>query len=263
MQDYNRIDQHLHQLVQTIAKANRTFVLAKEDDGHTNLYFEPVSCRIYGHWIVSKEERYILSLNLIKSEFEWLNDEWSVVQSHSIVGRTQSQMESDIQGGLPQLHLDPTPFITDLHYEIPDYNLGEHTWEAFSMTAVKEWVKWHVIANEASLLVSGALQSPAEIRLWPHHFDTGIYIQPNKKRGIGFGLAMQDSIVGAPYFYCTGTDLMGKELVYSNLPDLTFGHWVVGGTWNGAVLSLRDLQDNEMVKIRTFISETLAWLVRG
>ena len=136
----------------------------------------------------------------MSSEFEWLNDQWEVLQSFSIEGKTQDEIELAIQAKLPKLKLDPKNFLAEMHYEIPDYGLGNRMWSAFSMEAKKEWVRWHTIANEANLLVSGTLQTPARIRIWPHHFDTGIYIEPNKTRGIGFGLPMQDSIVGAPYF---------------------------------------------------------------
>jgi len=46
MQEYIKVDQYLHQLVQVIAKANRTFVQEKEDDSHTNLYFDSLGEKI-------------------------------------------------------------------------------------------------------------------------------------------------------------------------------------------------------------------------
>jgi len=46
MQEYNNIGQIIHQLSQVLAKFNRTFVPKKEDEGHTNLYFGPISHRI-------------------------------------------------------------------------------------------------------------------------------------------------------------------------------------------------------------------------
>lgn len=262
MKNYIEMDQHLHQLSQTIAKANRTFVVAKEDDSHTNLYFDPVSCRIYGHWISMEKNRFILALNLTNSKFEWVDDKWNVLQSFSIKDKNQNQIELEIQNKLPELSLDTKNFISEMHYEIPDYHMTEHQYSEFTIDSVKDWVKWRSIANNASNLVTGSVQSEAEVRIWPHHFDSGIYVEANQQTGIGFGMAMQDSMVGAPYFYCTGYDLTGTEMEYSQLPDLTFGHWVVGGTWNGAVLSLADLSENEMLKIRAFIAETVDWYIK-
>lgn len=54
MRGYNHIDQHIYQLSQIIAKANRTFVQKKADDSHINLFYDSLSHRIYGRWIKSK-----------------------------------------------------------------------------------------------------------------------------------------------------------------------------------------------------------------
>ncbi len=262
MLDYIQMDQHLHQLSQTIAKANRTFVLPKEDDSHTNLFFDPVSCRIYGRWMDTGRGRLIVALNLVNSQFEWLNDTREVQQSVSMEGKTQMQIELEINDKLPSLGLNPSGFLAEMHYEIPKYEFVNQVYSELPVVSVKEWVKWRSLANQAGHLVTGNLQAPAEVRIWPHHFDTGIYATPNKNTGIGFGLAMQDTLVGAPYFYCTGYDLNGNDLTYSEMPDLTFGHWVVGGSWNGAVLSLSDLTDNELLKIRVFIDESVNWFLK-
>ena len=50
-------------------------------------------------------------------------------------------------------------------------------------------------------LLNHFLQTNVEARIWPHHFDTGIYAMPNEDIGLGFGLAMNDGLVGEPYFY--------------------------------------------------------------
>ena len=56
MQEYNNIDKKIHQLSQIIAKVNRTFVPKKADDSHTNFFFDPLSHRLYGRWIKTKDQ---------------------------------------------------------------------------------------------------------------------------------------------------------------------------------------------------------------
>ena len=46
MQEYTQIDQLIHQLSQTVAEVNLTFVSQQEDDSHTYLFFDPISHRI-------------------------------------------------------------------------------------------------------------------------------------------------------------------------------------------------------------------------
>ena len=87
----------------------------------------------------------------------------------------------------------------------------------------------------------GYLQKEGEIRIWPHHFDTGIYVMATKQLGLGFGLAMKDAMVGAPYFYLSGYN-QENPVSYKNLNPLTHGKWETGEQWNGAVLSLGALE---------------------
>ena len=108
----------------------------------------------------------------------------------------------------------------------------------------------------------GYLQAESEIRIWPHHFDTGIYTMVSDNLGLGFGLAMKDALLGEAYFYISG---YGAEspLEYQNLPNLSAGRWESGEQWKGAVLPLSDLPDSsheEAIQvIRSFIKEATDW----
>ena len=85
-----------------------------------------------------------------------------------------------------------------------------------------------------------------------HHFDTDIYIEPSAKIGIGFGLAMEDSLVGAPYFYFSGYGLNGYTIDYTNFQVLEIGKWIVKENWKGAVLPLQELQGTKPDKVALF-----------
>ena len=65
----------------------------------------------------------------------------------------------------------------------------------------------------------------SEVRIWPHHFDTGIYLEVNSKLGIGFGWAMADKMIDQPYFYFTPYGLNGHKLLTENLEDPEHGFW--------------------------------------
>jgi hypothetical protein len=82
---------------------------------------------------------------------------------------------------------------------------------------------------------------PGRTRIWPHHFDTGIYVETHNKMGIVFGLAMSDTMVGEPYFYMSGYPASGK-IEYKNLSDFSNGRWEIGKNWQGAVLPLSELR---------------------
>jgi len=179
-QDYNRIDQQIHQLSQIIAKANRTFVPKAADDSHTNLYFDSISQRIYGRWIKTEKGNLILALNLQSCTFEWINDSLKVIQKHAIQNQTSSEIEQSTADALPEI-------------------------------------------------------------------------------GLGFGLAMEDNMVGNPYFYLSGNGRNGQVMNYYNLPKLTLGNWAITDHWKGAVLPLPDLEQDSLKGIQVFLKEAVRW----
>jgi hypothetical protein len=262
MQAYNKTDQELHLLCQTIAKANRTYVPPKPDDSHTNLYFNALNSRIEGRWINNSLENLLLTLNLELQQFEWLNETKECLQSVTIIGRTVADIENELAGKLEVLNLKPQGFTDELHFEIPNYPFAPDPFVAIGHADMKEWQSYRNLANELSAKVLAALKLESEIRIWPHHFDTGIYVQLENNIGLGFGLAMEDSMAGAPYFYMSGYPEYGS-LVYNNLPELTSGRWETGENWQGAILPLKNLSNDSYEgnknAIDGYLSKSIEW----
>jgi hypothetical protein len=265
MQEYNEIDQFIHQLCQIIAKVNRTFVPAKEDDSHTNLYFDSITNRIHGRWIKSNNGDVIFSLDLFEYKFQWFDTSFKELKSYSINGKTSSELESEIEQDLPSFGLDAQGFKDELHFEIPDYAFKKDAFLLLPKERLEVWCQYRAIANIASMQVLGTLQQKGEIRIWPHHFDTGIYAIIPEKIGIGFGLAMKDSVINESYFYLSGYPSTG-ELDFSKISSLTYGKWITNSDWTGAVLSLgeiKNLSRSETANvIDIFIKETVQWYLR-
>ena len=87
MQAYNDIDQQIHQLSQTIAKFNRTYVPQKADDSHTNLAFDPIALHLAGRWVESSKGKVIMTLNLEAFQFEIYYGAWRKLQAFDIDGK--------------------------------------------------------------------------------------------------------------------------------------------------------------------------------
>jgi hypothetical protein len=253
MQEYIETDQRIHQLSQIIAKANRTFVNKKADDSHTNLYFDPISEKLTGRWIRTKGEKIMLALDLNAYQFVIINDSLRVLNEIPVAGKTATQLESEIAVALAKLGLDTTGFSDELHFEITDYPFKNDVFVNLSETGLQQWKKFRKLANEACLHLLGYLQSESEIRIWPHHFDTGIYAELNVGIGIGFGLAMADGMEASPYFYLSGYALGEKELKFENLPIFEIGRWEITDHWKGALLPLHKLKSLE----ETALSEAI------
>jgi len=253
MQEYNKTDQKLHYLSQVLAKLNRTFVPTEEDDSHTNLYFDPLTHRIYSRWIDSGSEKIIGSLNVNTFHFEFLNEKLNVHKEFKIADNTVPDIEKSIDRSLSEFGLKNDGFKDDLHYEIPDYGFENSSPERWTKNEINQWEHIRELSNSSCYQLLGTLQSDSEVRIWPHHFDTGIYTEPNSKIGLGFGLAMKDQMAGDAYFYFTGYSLDGKTINYDEREPLQFGKWQIGDYWNGAILPVSELKDTATDAVQTFI----------
>lgn len=263
MINYHAIDIQLHVLSQIIAKTNRTFVPKKDDDSHTNLYFDAIENRIYSHWIESKSERKLLAFSLNEHCFQWLDSKLSLLQSVSVLNKTYSEIEKKIEQTLPQLNLSPEGFSNPLHFEIPQYDSFNKPFKEFDKKGISDWVYFRNLANEACNLLGGYFQLFETPHIWPHHFDSGIYIEPHKNLGIGFGLAMKDQMIGDAYFYLSGFKLDDTAFHFENVSKLKSGKWHISKNWKGAVLPLHDLQENASQKLNHFIKNTSSWYLNN
>ena len=266
MQAYIDTDQRLHLLAQMLTKANQAYVMHEDDDGHTNLFFDPISMSIYGRWKPTATGRALLTIDLSNYCFNWLDDNWQVLCHIPFRDRTISEIEDGLAEHLPTIGLRGNAFKQDLHYDIPDYGFSEHPFTSLNDTAVEDWMCYRQLANEACFSILGHLQVPGEVRIWPHHFDTGIYVQPNNRLGVGFGLAIQDSLVEVPYFYLSAYGLGNVVIDYSTFSTLQHGEWKVTEHFKGAIFRLDEMARIEPAKrhpcIFIFINETMQWYLK-
>ncbi|MBD81291.1 MAG: hypothetical protein CL840_20405 [Crocinitomicaceae bacterium] len=241
MHNYNETDKRIHALSQVLAKAGRSFVPKQDDDSHTNLSFEPLDFRVYSRWIETPKGRVILSLNLLNLSFEWQSESKSIILSVPVMGKTMASVEKELEEGIRFMGIENADFSAELHYEIPEYPFLNDPVAAINAEDIKEWTERRRMANMVSDELLRYLQVTAEVRIWPHHFDTGFYTQVSSKMSIGFGWAMKDNIAGNAYFYMSGYSDGGVD--YSKVKNLPVGRWEVGEHWNGAVLSLSDFEN--------------------
>ena len=123
MQEYTKTDQQLHWLSQLLAKANRAFVPSKEDDSHTNLSFDSIGGRLFGRWIDGPEGPVILTLNLQKRAFEWLDENQNSLDEVTVTEKSMKQLEEDVSRVPESLKIKTDTLFSPLHFEIPDYGI--------------------------------------------------------------------------------------------------------------------------------------------
>lgn len=176
------------------------------------------------------------------------------------------QLEKGVSQYPGSLHMRTEEFSRPLHFEIPDYNIEKLNEEDISEDGLKSWIYFRHLANMACQDMLGYLQTESEICIWPHHFDTGIYTQVTESLGLGFGLAMEDVMLGQAYFYMSGYHTE-YPISYVNLKQLSAGKWETGEHWNGAVLPINAIPhasgEEALKMIRTFIKETSTWFLNN
>jgi len=263
MQEYNNTDRQLHWLSKVIAMGNKAFVPEKADDSHTNLYYDPVGDKLAGRWFESPHGEILLGLNLETMQFEWLDKMLKPQEVFTIFDKSIQQLEKEAANYPAKLGMETAAIFKPLHFKIPDYGINSISEEDISGEGLAAWRFYRQLANEACLAVLGHLQAEGEIRIWPHHFDTGIYAQLTDNLGIGFGLAMNDDMAGNAYFYLSGYKSSGS-INYVDLPKLSQGHWETGD-WKGAILRLDEMPmgSNEQAGkiVRDFIKESVNWFL--
>lgn len=266
MQVYNQTDQYLHWLCQPIAKAGRSFVLPQPDDSHTNLYFDALGERLIGHWINLGTQKVMLTLKLLTLEFEWVNDKFQVIATCSAVGKTMDELEDSLAAQAQGWGLNTAEYKTAMNYEMPDYAFAKKPIKALAQEAVKHWMYYRRLANDTCTWVLGYGQTSGEVRVWPHHFDTGIFVYPVENLGIGFGWAMSDKLHNEPYFYMSGYPAQGT-LDYTQVPTLENGKWCVNDEWSGATLPYATLEtlkaSGDVQVINDFLRKSFDWFLEN
>jgi len=266
MQDYIKTDQQMHWLSQLIAKVNRTYVPKREDDGHTNLFFDNIANRIPGRWIETGKDQVIFGLNIQYQRFEFIDKSSKVLHNISVFNKSMEELEYETADFLKSLKLNTRQFYEPLHFEIPDYGIKKLNPDNVSSKGINDWMFYRTIANQSAQSFLGHLQTDGEIRIWPHHFDTGVYAMITRGLGIGYGLAMKDDMVGEPYFYLAGYKSK-HSIQYENMNQLAFGKWITGPNWYGAILPFSAVFGfSETVfrdVIETFIYESVKWYLRA
>jgi len=258
MQEYNNTDKLLHSLSQFIAKMNRQFLEKKEDDSHTNLYFDPLQGALLSHWLKTDIGPILFRLNLVDWSFEFLDSSFKILHRIDLQLTKFSDLEAYIIYGLELIELNTKGFSEPLHFQIPDYCHDDDILKKATPFQLEEWMAFRSIANTVCYQILGSMQRKGEVRIWPHHFDTGIYLKLNDKVNLGFGLAMQDESIKTPYFYASAYDSQGNN-ISNNLKEneLAAGEWINTKNLKAAILDLRKLKHLQEDLLQSYLRSFL------
>ncbi|WP_350285159.1 hypothetical protein [uncultured Croceitalea sp.] len=235
----------LHFAAQYLATAAKSFLVAKDDDSHTNIGFSIASKRLQTRSLT--DNGLLLSLNLMDFSLEWNSQKTEPLVLND---KTHSDVTDWLRRTSVLLEFKK-PYQFDLHYELPFAIEDTFIFKSLQNEALEDFFTTRSIAQKAiqSFLEEESLVS--EIRIWPHHFDLGAFATiSDTKKSVGVGLAVADTVVPQTYFYISGYQ-NNAPIDPTRLDTLTLGKWK-NNTFKGGVLSAQKVTEKMAV---TFLKQ--------
>ncbi|WP_299218494.1 hypothetical protein [uncultured Aquimarina sp.] len=239
----------MHFAAQYLAAAGISFVDKKDDDSHTNLGFSVEKGILYTRNLDNKP--IVLSLNYDLFELEWNNT--SSKNTLKLDGTSHAEVLQWLKRMTANSEMSK-PYSYDIHYELPYQITDDYVFKLQDISALQQLKKYRVLAYEIIREFLDRNKLYSEIRIWPHHFDTGAFAPLEDEAGlaIGLGLAIPDEAHNEYYFYISA--YQGHDSVETiNFKPLSLGEWKNEG-FKGAVLPVTGVNKNNGV---TFFEEAL------
>ncbi|MEM9363379.1 MAG: hypothetical protein AAGA43_12125 [Bacteroidota bacterium] len=228
---------------QYLAAAGISFLKPEKDDSHTSLKFNTADRSLYTHPLNENGDtlsfdyrQFLLRWNSPENE-SFISLNWC---SHKKI--VQWIKEQSRTAGIAK------DYMYKFHYHLPYAILGDFIFEVTDKDSLTKLSDLRVLGQQSLESFVSHNNLTSEVRVWPHHFDSGAYIPDIGGDGdlaLGLGLAIPDELHSDFYFYMALYDRHGS-VPTDNLPALSNGIWSNTG-FKGAVLPVRNASNRTMV----------------
>lgn len=231
----------LHIAAQYLAAAGISYLEKKDDDSHSNLGWSIQEQELSTWALNEKGDRLIL--NYTDFALRWASAQ-GVSNSFPLKGKTHAEALKWIREQATTAGIRK-PYAYDFHYELPyPFPKDNNRFDEIDHAEIKQIAQ---LLDKAQLAFEAILSHPgfeSDIRVWPHHFDLGAYLQL-EGIDIGFGLAIPDTAVNDFYYYVSG--YKGEDSVETkNFDALSLGEWKTAD-WKAAVLKASGISTDKAV----------------
>ncbi|MDC6365949.1 MULTISPECIES: hypothetical protein [Flavobacteriaceae] len=231
------IIKQLHLAAQYLAAAGKSFLEHKSDDSHTNLEFS-IAEKSLLTWPLGDSNTQ-LSLNYETFSLEWKS---SSSESFSLKGKTQQEVVTWITKRAENFKFIK-PYTYNLHYTLPYSMSNEEKFATIDTHEINELIRLRTLAQNVISKFLEAEKLESDIRIWPHHFDTGAFahLHDGSGKSVGLGMAIPDTLCNDFYFYISG--YRGHDSLNTwAFPTLSNGKWINDG-FKGAILPASNVDD--------------------
>ena len=240
----------MHLVAQYFAAAGISFLEIEPDDSHTNLGFSTENGCLHTHTL--SENCDMLCLDYERFSLEWKSNQGTT--AFRLDGAKHYEV-------LKWLKDTSNTFLNKeyqykFHYKLPYTITNTFTFKLHNVGKLIELIHQHILAQFVLEKIEKIYTVNNPIRIWPHHFDTGIYtVIPESKLSVGLGLAIADTVSKDPYLYFSGYK-NGHIINPSGLPKLSIEEWK-SNEFNGAILNINNITEFEGI---TFFQEAIEQL---
>jgi hypothetical protein len=253
-----KTDKTLHSLAQYIALTGTNWLPNQPDDSHTNMVWNNERQRLEGRPFEREDQQIQLVVDTSTFSLLFVDGQQHVVASFPIEGKTPAEATSWWQS---LMHDWGIVEIKGLNYTLAEPPVPNNTPYAYPV-GLKAWGEWRKLAQTVLTTLNESSGQASEVRIWPHHFDTGVYYSFPGETGaeqaaIWAGYAIADAVSYEPYFYLSGYDSR-QHIDFAATRPLTTGTWLNTPSWQGAILPISLVTGAE--QINAFLSESYAWL---
>ena len=228
----------MHLAAQYLATVAISFIPKKDDDSHTNLGW--IDHTLVTHSFPNGDK---LALNYEYFSLEWICSNGN--KEHlSLNNLTHKDIVEWISKMSIKNHIDIT-YSYSLHYKLPYESISDTTCFRMDKKELENLIK---IRDLAQGVISYVLQSnnyKSAVRIWPHHFDTGAFINVNENLSIGLGMAIPDSMINDYYFYISGYSY-NQPIDIKLTKDVNKKDYYNDG-WQGFAMSIKELDQSSAI----------------
>ena len=228
------MEKQMHLAAQYLAATGISFLEKQPDDSHTNLGFDNATGRLCTHILSESDDQLCLDYN--KFALQWTSKKGTT--TFELDGATHAEALSWL-ADTSKAHLNKT-YQYAFHYDLP-YSIDDSfTFELLDADRLLALKNLRELAELVLEKIDQNYNLKTSIRVWPHHFDSGLYSPlPDSDITIGLGLAIPDTVSQKHYLYISGYK-NGKTIDTSQLPKLASGEWKSDG-FTGAILNADNL----------------------
>ena len=223
--------EEIHLAAQYLAAASISFLQKQADDSHSNLGYSTDQNQVYTKPLNTSGD--YLALDLSNFSLKWVTASESI--GFLLDGKSHAQVLEWLRP-VSEVHVIGKAYQYNFHYSLP-YPISETHVFKINEEALKLEMELRSLANTVLSIILAEYAMESEIRIWPHHFDTGAIakLPGSANVTLGMGLAIPDKLSDHYYFYISGHKDR-KALSPASFAPLTNGQWLNNG-FKGGILS--------------------------